>query len=123
MPETVAVTAKRRIAPTAISKMDVPTPMSASNNGRFQGMRYRMPTRGKHRNPEPANPLLLQIHEKTTAKNTHHQPGSAGCAAHIRVRTQGPDLDHPGRRKGDRRGRPDTQLHARRDEVTRRGRG
>src|SRR5437764_15474726 len=82
---------------------------------------YRTPLSGKHRNLTPGSTLETRIHEKTATSNTHRLPGSAGCTAHIRVRTQGPAFDHPGRRTGGRDERSDPQRHARRDEVARRG--
>src|SRR3954453_7203376 len=57
MPETLAVTAKRRIAPSAIRKIDVPIPIVFSSRTLVTTLRYHRCSGAKHRNRFPANQL------------------------------------------------------------------
>src|SRR4051812_36968765 len=114
MPDTVAVTANLRIAPSAIRKMDVPIPMGCLQMGRCHFLTYRIPMTSKHRNLRPANQLELEVHEIPPADNTHLLPRRAGCASHVRICTKGPALHNPRRRARARRQQP--RGHARRDE-------
>src|SRR3954470_1658420 len=122
MPETVAVTANRSIAPSAIRKMDVPIPIGFPLSKIGYMSEVPPMTGGQTPQPGPCEPVRSSD-ELTFGCNSDALPCPSCGAADLCVGAQHPAVDHPGRRPGDRLRRRRPERDARRDARPRRRRG